>query len=275
MLDVSKSHEFGKVPIKEIALNVELCSEGSWDFTLPGRLYSLIKEDFPQKSFSLSADTHVGSFSPDENIPAAPPPFMAIVEKDVRARINAMAQFSSSGRCIQVGHNLLVINYMGDDPYWNRTLKNFLRKGLDAYCRVISDEGRDVVIRRLGLQYVNFIEVPGSEVELSEYFRCFPEVPEELGASHGAFQMNVTIPRDSDTKERLEVFVELRSGKAVQEKHVAVWLRIHVSCDHEPRPCTLDKIMSGIEQAHGEAKRAFLSIITERTYELLQGRPAT
>ncbi len=60
---------------------------------------------------------------------------------------------------------------------------------LDVYREIAEPAGID----RLGVRYLNRINIPGQTIRLKDYFRVYPERPEELQAAPGPFLLSLPI----------------------------------------------------------------------------------
>lgn len=66
-------------------------------------------------------------------------------------------------------------------------------KGFGAY----SDAASPKSIQRIGLRYINRIEIPGSEVEVENYFGFYPFVGNKLPQKFAPFIVGIDIPYEN------------------------------------------------------------------------------
>src|SRR5205823_2698261 len=58
--------------------------------------------------------------------------------------------------------------------------------------------------KRIGLRYINAIQFPTQEIEITRYFRYYPYLPEDIEQKYGPFTMRVMHPSD-DERDTLTV----------------------------------------------------------------------
>lgn len=121
-------------------------------------------------------------------------------------------------------------------------------------------------VRKLGLRYVNKIEVPGEVFELEDYFTIYPKLPESLSDPHGPFIVRVeSYPPAHPGRTLITSF-----GSSVSDDgSPTILLDVHVT--REPDEGSMDSIAPFISGAHDDIVSAFESFITDRTQALLGG----
>lgn len=150
----------------------------SYDVTVPGRFYERIKQTFPGKQEHHIFQTQL------LNTPSGP-------SLDARAVLPRM-QFRNfdKNRLVQLGPDLLVVNQLA--PYvrfedWEADIASCARH----YQELASPAG----IERLGMRYINVIDIPVSDNpthSLAEYFQVRTELPRSLDPL-GSFQLRLEI----------------------------------------------------------------------------------
>ncbi|MFH0802016.1 MAG: TIGR04255 family protein [bacterium] len=250
-------YDFASCAIREIVAELVFESGPQWDFTLPGRLYELVKEDFPEKGFVVITEA---KFEPTPH---------RTEERHIPVSIQARVKFTKANEShLQIGQDLLVLNYLGPNPYWKNVFP-LLKKTLDSYQKVCCDDEKGIPpLRRLRLQYLNLIEMPKKDWKISDYFQLYPHVPTKLGAKSSAFQLITKIPT---TSAGPYVLAEIRSAKSNKEDCVAVWLILHVTKMTRKRSLNADKITKWFDEAHTIADFFFHEILTEKTLRVILG----
>lgn len=151
--------------------------ESKWDGTLPGIFFEKVKENYPKKRELEQIDVQVS------------------VSKEAQAtqvqRGGRRIQFikGDGSRLIQIESNLLVVNQLR--PYTG--FKNW-QPVVDEMLRHYSEVAQPKGIRQMGIRYINRIIIPATTFKMEDYFKVYPEVPENLGAKHGKFMMRLEIP---------------------------------------------------------------------------------
>jgi uncharacterized protein (TIGR04255 family) len=147
-------------------------------------------------------------------------------------------------------------------PYtgWGR-FKPAILRAVEAYTKVAGPSA----IRRLGLRYINRIEIQEkSEVRIEDYLLAVPKVPDDLPQLFGSWAQRVEIP----LLEAAGVLI-LQSGsvRAEEEKTAAFMLDLDfVTRIQQPLP--LDEAETRLEIAHAEVERAFEACITDEARKL-------
>lgn len=121
-------------------------------------------------------------------------------------------------------------------------------------------------VMRLAVRYVNRFDLPGSPVELKDYFRTSPEVSPDLHQLMSGFFLRVMIPQE-DLKGHL-IINQTRAPHANPEV-LSVVLDIDLFREIEV-PNREDEIWQFFEQLHDRKNDVFEACITERARELIR-----
>ncbi|MYF20208.1 MAG: TIGR04255 family protein, partial [Synechococcus sp. SB0677_bin_5] len=159
---MTQGQRYGKPPIEEAVCELRFKSDQDWDFTVPGRLYTKLENEYPgkprdQKAVAIGLDIQEGS-----------PPNMKYNEGLVGVQLLSKNQ----KRMVGVGPNRLTIHML--KPYQDPDIeidgwedfKSRIEVALNAYWDVAKPEG----ICRVGIRYINKIIIPGQEADIKEYF---------------------------------------------------------------------------------------------------------
>jgi uncharacterized protein (TIGR04255 family) len=91
---------------------------------------------------------------------------------------------------VQVAPYLLAVNQLAPYTSWRRFFP-LIKRCFRAYEQVATPTG----FRRIGMRYINKIEIPETNLELSDYFTFYPHVRGRF-ETHGAFIVGVLVPYD-------------------------------------------------------------------------------
>jgi len=214
------------------------------DDTLIGQFYERVKNEFPKKRpqeiqkaefrFSSSGEMAAG-------VRRLPPRMQFVTSAD--------------DRMIQLGPELLVVNQLR--PYasfeeWEKTLY----AALDTY----RDLAHPKTIGRVCVRYIDRVIIPSPGVRMEEYFALYPQVPEAMGTSHGAFMLRVEFPERRPGHRLLVTF-----GSALPERPdtMAFLLDYYDVC--EPGcAATRDAVQPIVRTAHENIIEAFEASITDK-----------
>jgi len=237
------SRKYKNPPIVEALCEFQFISEQAWDFTIHGLFYEKINKDFPDKQKQMGigirlkkeANTiqHEVSQSPER---------MQFFRKDKTA-------------LVQVGPDLLTVNHLKPYPTW-KFFKPLILDNLSKYREIAKPKG----LKRLGLRYINKIDIPQKSIELSDYFNYYPYIPKVLPQIHGAFTVRTEIPYEENRDQML-----LTIGSAISEKPDA--LSFLLDFDYVmviPDKVAIDQVGEWIEKAHAVVEENFEACITDK-----------
>jgi uncharacterized protein (TIGR04255 family) len=236
-----------------IEANCEFQFEPSqpWDWTIPGLIYGQIKAEFPKKKqqnvleMELRADQHVS--------------------QSVKGGISRMQFLSADEKAIiQVGPDLLALNRLRPYIKWD-DFKRLIRLGLQVYREIASPKA----IQRIGLRYINRLEVPPGPIEIEDYVLTVPRVPEPVPQVFATWAQRVEIPF-------LETngMMVLQSGSVNADDRTvrAIILDMNLST-LSAAELTIDSCLDWVETSHGEIERTFEACITDKTRALFDQEP--
>ena len=237
-------------PIVEALCEFQFIPSHPWDMTIPGLFYEKIRNDFPEKKQQMGFGV---GFQPKEKS----------VEQKIE--MNQRIQFLRTDKTalVQVAADLLVINHLKPYPTWD-IFKPILFKNLDLYKEIANPKG----FKRIGLRYINKIDIPSESIEMSEYFNFYPPIPKDLPQIHSDFNMQVEIPYEN---ERDRLLLTLTKGKAIPEKSdiISIILGLyHVMVI--PEKVSFDEVEEWTEKAHTIIEKAFESCITDKCRTLFE-----
>ena len=181
------SKKYANSPIVEAICEFRVTSQSKWDITIPGLVYEKVRKEFPNKEQRFIQRIEASEQSPDG--------------KKHRVSTEERILFLANDRkmFIQLGSRLLAVNCLKPYPMWNG-FKPEIENAFDALCNVVDIEG----LQRIGLRYINRIEIPSISVNLDHYFAFRPFVGQNLPQVLGNFIVGSTFP-SSDEKDVCKV----------------------------------------------------------------------
>ena len=255
----SGDHRQGEIPKRSYrnppvveALCEIYFAESSWDDTVPGAFYERIKSDFPVKRRReiQEAQITMGPDTASAGVQRLPPWMQFRTEEG-----NLM---------IQVAENLVVVNQLL--PY--RHFENWepiIYETLNVYNEVALPER----IVRMGLRYINRIEIPGTIIAMEDYFTIYPNLPPSLGNRHGAFLVRVEVPQPDPGHTVLITFGTSVPPQQVEGKQAFMLDLYDIAAQLDISP-NENELNREIQQAHDNVVIAFEDSITDRLRELIE-----
>ena len=114
----------------------------------------------------------------------------------------------------------------------------------------------------VALRYINHIEPPYPDVELEDYFRVMPQIPQPIPQIFPAFLLNVDIPYESPVSGLRIIF-----GTVVpkMQGNFAYVLDLNMYSTNDSLPSN-EEVSGWLEIAHERIEIAFDASFTERAH---------
>ena len=162
---------------------------------------------------------------------------------------------------IQVGRCFLAINHLKPYSCWREFL-GLIEQGLTA-CREVA---APKCIRRVGLRYINRIEIREMPIELEDYFHFRPFVGPELPQDIDAFICGIQVPFEG-SRDTLKL--QLTSTTAKDPNTTAAILDLDYFLA-QPGTVALDNVLEWLDVAHERVLECFEASIAERLEEIFE-----
>lgn len=229
-------------PISEAVCEFQFGQDTSWDLTIPGLLYEKVQEIFPKRSqaTSISMDILINQENVGQRIGSAP-----------------IMRFSTADGCflMQVGAYLLSVNHLKPYSSW-QTFLPLIEKSFSAYRVVAMPKS----IHRLGLRYVNVIEINSQSVTLSDYFEFLPSTGPHLPTITGPFLLGVQFPFEN-TRDVAKVQLSCLAGIEAGTTRILLDIDYFLA---QPETIEPDTSISWFDNAHTHVEEVFEACITDR-----------
>ena len=232
-------------PVAEAACEFRFEPGAPWDLTIPGLIYEKMQDTFPIKKQGATLDAMMTSGPEGVQQQIVSAPRVAFWRQDEKA-------------LVQLGKNILSVH--NREPYtgWEDFLP-LIRRGFLTYRDIAAPEG----FRRLGLRYINRIEIASKSIELADYFRFRPEVAESLPQDFGSFAVGIEIPYQGG-RDRLRIQLSSIEGT---RGTVTSMLDIDYFLD-QAKQVALDSAFEWVALAHTHVEEVFEGCITDRLREI-------
>lgn len=235
-------------PIIEALCEFQFSPSSPWDLAIPGLVYQKVQSEFPKRRQAKQVE--VGLRAGTEG-----------VEQQVRTTDRMQFLREDERVLIQVGQNLLAINHLKPYPAWEGFLP-LIRRGFDTYCAVAKPTG----IQRIGLRYINRIELPGPKVELEDFFSFYPFLGPTLPQDFGAFIVGVDIHYENG---RDGLRLQSVNTQPDQPGTIAILLDLDYSL-RQPGGVGLEAVFQWVDTAHDRVEKVFEGCITDKLRELFE-----
>jgi len=163
-------------PLVEAVCEFRFAPAGSWDWTLPGRLYDRIGSEFSEKDELEGIAVEVAAGKTEI---AKAPDRLQMKRKDGSA-------------LVQVGPHMLAINHLPVYPGWE-AFRDLALRIYSSYLEICSD----APIERIGLRYINRIPLLGTEFNLEDYMTLDPPLTGALQRPLAGFYQRYELQHDA------------------------------------------------------------------------------
>jgi uncharacterized protein (TIGR04255 family) len=240
-MDPYQEIKYENDPLVEAVCEFRFLPGDPWDLAIPGLVYSKIEGTFPKRKTRriLKGTTRVEKDSITQQ--------EEVVELAQFLRLDETA-------FIQVGQNILSINHLKPYPTWEE-FSALIQDAFQVYIAVAKPRG----IQRIGLRYINRIEVAGPESGVDANFNFRPYVGDGLPHTMSSFAVAIEAPFNDD---RDMVRVQLATLPTDVEGPLVVLLDIDYYLN-KPEAISLDEVTVWIRNAHFQVQAAFENSVTE------------
>lgn len=245
------THQYPKPPVVEAICEFRFKkNELEWDWTIPGLIYNQIKESFPIKRTQNQHD--VGFEVPDGD--ASP-----MVHAQVTRRMQFVSQDEKS--LVQAGPHLLSINHLAPYPGWPEFSK-LIKRILDVY----RDVAQSTELERIGLRYINRLEIPEAKVTLEDYISAVPSVPEGIPDNLIRWGQRIDIPYPT---ENGILMLQTASLNPQNQGRIVFLLDIDFKTINAA-DLSQTMAIAWVDKAHRILETAFEASITDKTRSLFE-----
>lgn len=240
---------YEKPPLVEAVCELRFHPEPDWDWTIPGLLYPKICDEFPKKRERPRYQLALDQGRDDQ-------------KRSVQGQITQWIQFlrEDETALVQVGPRILTVNKLKPYDDW-RSFRGLIERVWKAYREVVSPDAID----RVGLRYINRIEIPDPQVEIESYLGAVPRIPDSLPQLYASWLQRTEIPLLDDNGM---LVIQTGSARETDESCSIFMLDLDLRSAFEA--IQLDTVMGWIERAHSRIEEGFEACITDKTRELFQ-----
>lgn len=168
-------------PLVEAICEFRYSDQEVWDWTVPGRLYERIRQDFPERLKMQGLGVQVQQ-------EANRPPIAVVQSEASRVQLRR----SDGSALVQIGPHLLTINHLRPYPSWEHFVE-MIGNVYDAY----SDLGLSTALQRIGLRYINQLPFEEDRESIEDYLTLVPPLRRSLDQQVRAFYQRYELVQDT------------------------------------------------------------------------------
>ena len=243
------SRQYSNPPIIEAVCEFRFTTDTEWDLTIAGLVYDQVKNDFPNKEERAVREVTI-SGGPKG------------MEQQVRTTQRMVFLTTDKKTLIQVGPHLLAVNRLKPYPSWDE-FKPQIEKAFAALNHTL-EQVRG--LERIGLRYINRIEIPSKTVDLDQYFEFRPFLGERLPQNMTGFIIGCMLPF---FESRDVCKVQLTNAVPEQPDTGAFLLDLDYFVT-KPQAVSPDQALEWVETAHAKVESLFEGCISDRLRKLFE-----
>ena len=241
--------KYANPPVEEAICEFRLTPETRWDLTVSGLLYERLKQTFPQKEQLTIQERELtqGAHGLQEQI-----------------RTSERLRFFSEDRTrlAQVGLRMVAVNALKPYPGW-AGFKPKIEIAWRSLQEIVPVEG----FERIGLRYINRVELDGPNVQLNEYLDFYPflgpRLPQRFVSFLAGVEFSYADDRDRCRLQLAPVPILGKEGKAVFMLDLDYFLI-------RPRGVAVEDALAWVEEAHSRVEDVFEGCITDKLREMFE-----
>jgi len=241
--------KYNNSPIIEAACEFLFAGETEWDSAIPGLIYSEAKEFFPNRE---QRSRNVIINSSQQKAPS-------LEGAEIKRKEYTIFLNQDKTMFIKVSERSLSINQSSPYSTWDE-FKKYIEYIFNITNKVIKFDS----FQRIGLRYVNLINIREKEIDPKSYFELYPSVGERLPQETVSFITGCIFPFSN---ERDACRVQLVTRAPLDENTMSYTLDIDYSLV-KPRSVLADQTLNWIENAHNEVEKIFEGCITDALREV-------
>jgi uncharacterized protein (TIGR04255 family) len=227
-------------PLLEANCEFRFDASSDWDLTMPGQIYAQLAGRLPEKEQAQSVDSSIGVGTGG-------------VQQTLQTQERLKISSEPDGEVVLVGAHYVLVTKLRPYNTWDEYLPLIL-EAYEAYVGIAAPRG----LHRMGLRYVNRLEIPANPAELEDFLDYYPFTGPGLPPAMDSFLVGATFPQgDSDS-----IKVQLASAYVVQPEISPVLLDLDYAMQ-VPGAVALDEVRDWLETAHERLEGIFEGIVKE------------
>lgn len=235
-------------PIVEALCEFRFDPSLPWDWTIPGRLFDKIGEEFSERSQvqGLGVQIQVGPGTPPATYVRAGPERVQLKRPDGSAMV-------------QVGPNLLAVNHLRPYPDW-ATFRGLILRVFKDYC----DVTQAASLNRIGLRYINQIPL-AKLVEIRDLITLKPPLKGPLDSPLGGFYQRYELAQDMPVGTLIH-----QTGIQEAEGRRFIVVDLDFGSQEVANLRDSKSVETWLDSAHERVEEAFIASLNPELYEKMK-----
>lgn len=240
--------KYANPPVVEAVCEFRLTPDTPWDMTIPGLVYEKLRDAFPRREQRLMQEVEL--IQGPEGL-----------QQQIRTSERILLFADDRKTFIQLGPRLLAVNALRPYPTWEG-FKPKIERAFESLSRTVEIGG----LERIGLRYINQIEIPSSMFKIENYLQFYvllgPQLPQDLAdfIARGEFVY-------ADGRDRCRV--ELKPAPSRDPQRTTLMLDIDYFLARQ-KAVEAHAAINWIEAAHDRVEQVFEGCITDSLRNLFQ-----
>lgn len=238
-------------PLIEALCEFRFKESDKWDWTIPGRLFDQIGSEFSQRN-------QVNAFGIQVSLGPGRPVTSHIEASPERLQFKR----PDGSAMVQVGPHLLTINHLRPYPQWENFLTLILRT-LKTYWKLTTEQ---VPFERIGLRYINEIQLTVEQVDIGEIITTKPPLGEPLDRPLVGFYQRYELKYE----EPLGILIHQTGIQKTADGKASLMLDLDFGSQEVFNLSTEDEVRNWLEKAHDRVYEAFRASLVPDVYEKMR-----
>lgn len=225
--------QYRNAPLSEAVCEFRFEPGEPWDMAVPGLLYERLRDQFPKRRQVKGLDITISQ-----------------EEASIRQQVTPMERLQfmrdDETALVQVAPHLLAVNQLRPYPGWE-SYQPMVLQALQEYRAVAQPQG----FERIGLRYINRIELKATHVQIEDYLDFYPYVSERFPQPFSNFIVGVHL----EYEERNMLRLRMRDVPA-EDGNVTLVLDLDYFLN-QPRTVTMEEVSEWLGSAHARIEEAF------------------
>lgn len=241
-------------PLIEVLCEFRFTPSNDWDWTLPGRLYEQIGEEFNKRS---QVSQFAFQLQSDDNTDNTDSPQVIRTPQRVQLRR------SSDSAMVQIGPDTLVVNYLNSYSSW----EDFRSLVINIFSKYIKLLDNEFSLDGISLRYINQINISQEGFNPDDYITVKPNLKDVLNKELLSFYQRYEVVYDSPDG----ILIHQTGLSENKNKQTVMILDLDFDSKTVAELTDILHIESWLNQAHEHIEEAFIASLNPHYYQQIKG----